>query len=127
MQVPDPPSLHQALIIYQAIANHSPEIVVVDEIGYNDDVAVVQTASKRGVNVLATAHGKTIRDLLENPVLWPILGDVIPGEGRRLSRPAFQSVLEVRGRGEWVYHPSLADAVDALLRGELPEGVEIRL
>jgi stage III sporulation protein AA len=123
LQVPDPPSKNQGPIIYQAIANHSPEVVVADEIGYADDVFQCLTASRRGVRVVATAHGETILDLLENPVLLPILGD--PVEGRRRSRPSFAMCLEVHGRGKFVLHPDFKEALDTLLSGGEPDGLRL--
>lgn len=123
MQVPDPPSKNQGWVIYQAIANHSPEIVVADEIGYNEDVAVVQAASRRGVRVVATAHGETIRDLLENPILHPLIGEPDFTTRTRRSRPAFASVLEVRGKGKYYMYEDMAKAIDSLLKGEEPDGV----
>jgi len=81
------------------------------------------TASRRGVRVVATAHGETILDLLENPVLLPILGD--PAEGRRRSRPSFAMCLEVRGRGRFVLYPEFAEALDTLLSGGEPEGLRL--
>lgn len=123
MQVPDPPSKNQGMVIYQAIANHSPEIVVADEIGYAEDVEVLQAASKRGVRVVATAHGETVRDLVENPRLWPVLGDI--SGHRRIGRPSFASALEVRGKGKFIFYESLADAIDTVLAGDEPEGVRL--
>jgi len=123
LQVPDPPSKNQGWVIYQAIANHSPEVVVADEIGYNEDVFQCLTASRRGVRVVATAHGETILDLLENPVLLPILGD--PVEGRRRSRPSFSMCLEVRGKGRFVLYPNFTEALDTLLAGGEPEGLRL--
>ncbi|MEW5935412.1 MAG: AAA family ATPase [Bacillota bacterium] len=123
LQVPDPPSKNQGWVIYQAIANHSPEVVVADEIGYNEDVFQCLTASRRGVRVVATAHGETILDLLENPVLLPILGD--PNEDRRRSRPSFAMCLEVRGKGKFVLYPEFAEAIDTLLSGGEPEGLRL--
>ncbi len=72
MMVGDPRK--QASIIMQAITNHSPETIVVDEIGYHDDVAVLETARRRGVDIVATVHGEDLIDVLENPVLKPLLG-----------------------------------------------------
>lgn len=125
LQVPDPPSKNQGWVLYQAIANHSPEIVVADEIGYNEDVAVVQAASRRGVRVVATAHGETIRDLLENPVLHPLIGEPDWTTRTRRSRPAFQMVLEVRGKGKYLVYEDMAKAIDSLLKGEEPDGLPL--
>ncbi len=125
MQVPDPPSRNQGRIIYQAIANHSPEIVVVDEIGYNEDVQECLTASRRGVRVVATAHGERLLDVLENPALHPVLGEPdLKGRARR-TRPAFAMALQVVGKGRFLLYPDLGQALDDLLEGREPEGVRL--
>ena len=125
MQVPDPPAKTQGRIIYQAIANHSPEIVVVDEIGYNEDVYECLTASRRGVRVVATAHGEKLLDVLENPALHPVLGDPDLKARERRSRPSFQMALQVVGKGRFVLYPDLAKALDELLEGNEPEGIRL--
>lgn len=125
MQVPDPPSKNQAGIIYQAIANHSPEIVVADEIGYNEDVEVVQAAARRGVRVVATVHGEQLLDVLENPVLHPLIGQPDMERGKRTMRPSFSMALQMVAKGRYRLYPDLAGAVDALLQGEQPEEVEL--
>jgi len=125
MQVPDPPSRNQGRIIYQAIANHSPEVVVVDEIGYNEDVQECLTASRRGVRVVATAHGERLLDVLENPALHPVLGEPDLKEGRRRTRPSFGTALQVVAKGRYLVYPDLAQALDDLLQGREPEGVEL--
>ncbi|ULR39740.1 AAA family ATPase [Thermus sp. NEB1569] len=127
MQVPDPPSRNQGRIIYQAIANHSPEVVVVDEIGYNEDVQECLTASRRGVRVVATAHGERLLDVLENPALHPVLGDPDLRTKERRSRPAFSAALQVVGKGKFLLYPNLGQALDDLLQGREPEGVPIGL
>jgi stage III sporulation protein SpoIIIAA len=127
MQVPDPPSKYQGWVIYQAIANHSPEIVVADEIGYNEDVAQVQGASKRGVRVVATVHGEKLLDVLENPVLHPLLGYPDLRTRRREGRPSFQMALQVVGKGKYLVYEDLASAVDAMLAGETPEHVYLEV
>lgn len=127
MQVPDPPSRNQGRIIYQAIANHSPEVVVVDEIGYNEDVQECLTASRRGVRVVATAHGERLLDVLENPALHPVLGDPDLRARERRSRPAFSAALQVVGKGKFLLYPDLGQALDDLLQGREPEGVPIGL
>jgi len=125
MQVPDPPSKNQGRIIYQAIANHSPEIVVVDEIGYNEDVYECLTASRRGVRVVATAHGERLLDVLENPALHPVLGDPDLETGKRRTRPSFQMALQVMGKGKFILYPDLALALDELLQGREPQGLKL--
>jgi stage III sporulation protein AA len=123
LQVPDPPSTNQGWVIYQAIANHSPQVVVVDEIGYNEDVFQCLTASRRGVRIVATAHGQTILDLLENPVFLPILGD--PINNLRRSRPSFSMCLEIYDKGQFLLYPQFDAAIDAILTGGKAEGVRL--
>ncbi|MGC8903865.1 ATPase, T2SS/T4P/T4SS family [Thermus sp.] len=125
MQVPDPPSKNQGRIIYQAIANHSPEVVVVDEIGYNEDVYECLTASRRGVRVVATAHGERLLDVLENPALHPVLGEPDLATGKRRTRPSFQAALQVVGKGRFLLYPDLASALDDLLQGREPEALPL--
>ena len=119
MQVSSPD--RQAAVIMQAIANHGPEVLVCDEIGYHGDVAVLQTAGRRGVHVIATAHGRVFQDVLENPVLHPLLGDLDLAAGCRRSRPIFDIAVEIRAKNRWLVHTSVSKSVDALLAGaELP-------
>jgi stage III sporulation protein SpoIIIAA len=123
MQVSSPEL--QAKTIMQAIANHGPEIIVCDEIGYHGDVAVIQTAARRGVGVIATAHGRIFQDVLENPVFHPLMGDYDLDAGKRRSRPVFDSAVEIRAKGKFLLHPNVAEAVDALLATGDPGGIKI--
>jgi stage III sporulation protein SpoIIIAA len=123
MQVPSPD--RQAAVIMQAIANHGPEMLVCDEIGYHGDIPVIQTAARRGVGVIATAHGINLRDVLENPVMHPILGDLDLEAGKRHSRPVFSAAVEVRAKGKLLVHPDMSVAIDAMLHGDEPEGIRI--
>jgi stage III sporulation protein SpoIIIAA len=123
MQVSSPEL--QAKTIMQAIANHGPEIIVCDEIGYHGDVAVIQTAARRGVGVIATAHGRIFQDVLENPVFHPLMGDFDLDAGKRRSRPVFDTAVEIRAKGKFLLHPNVADAVDALLATGDPGGIRI--
>lgn len=123
MQVPSPD--RQAAVLMQTLANHGPETIVCDEIGYHGDVEILQTIARRGVGVVATAHGRVFRDVLENPVLWPLLGDLDVDAGRRRSRPVFGAAVEVRGKGKFLVHPDVAAAVDALLASREPDGVPL--
>ncbi|PNY79921.1 AAA family ATPase [Deinococcus koreensis] len=122
MQVASPD--RQAAVIMQAIANHGPEVLVCDEIGYHGDVAVLQTAGRRGVHVIATAHGRVFQDVLENPVLHPLLGDLDLAAGQRRSRPIFDVAVEIRAKNRWLVHPSVAASIDALLSGGEPPATQ---
>ena len=113
----------QAKVLLEAIANHSPREIVVDEIGYRGDLELMHSASKRGITLVASVHGHTLSDVLENIPLLPLLGvvnerDAVMG---RNSRPAFGMALEIRSKREVVVHQNLALAVDALLEGTVPK------
>jgi stage III sporulation protein SpoIIIAA len=121
MMVGDPRK--QASIILQAITNHSPETIVVDEIGYHGDVEVLETARRRGVDVVATVHGEDFRDVLENPVLKPLLGYPDLEHGKRLTRPVFRVGIAVLAKGVYKVYPDFQTAVDQALQKEDPEGI----
>ncbi len=127
IQVPDP--REQARILMQAVANHGPEVVVIDEIGFYGDVEAVLTVARRGVRMLATVHGFRLEDVVENPHLCDLVGGVVR-EGnlrRRASPPVFRSLVEVIDRDRAAVHLDLRASVDALLRGEDPSAyAEIR-
>ncbi|WP_243027833.1 AAA family ATPase [Thermus albus] len=123
MMVGDPRK--QANIIMQAITNHSPETIVVDEIGYHGDVEVLETARRRGVDIVATVHGEDLRDVLENPVLKPLLGYPDLETGKRLTRPVFQIGIAVLDKGIYKVYPDFSSAIDQSLRKEDPEGITI--
>jgi stage III sporulation protein AA len=124
IQVPSPEV--QARTLMQALANHGPEVMVVDEIGYHGDVAVIQTIARRGVGLIATAHGESLQDLLENPVLYPLLGDLDMEAKKRRSRPVFKVGVEVRARGVYRVYADLSAAIDGALEGrEVGETLEV--
>jgi len=128
IQVPEPSV--QAKVLMQAVANHGPAAIVIDEIGFHGDVDAVVTIARRGVQMLATVHGSELRDVVENPHLAPLLGGIAQSGAarRRLAPPVFGSLVEVVGRDRVVVHKDLAASVDAVLRGEgLPDGVELRV
>lgn len=120
LQVPEPSM--QARIMMQAIANHGPEVVIADEIGYHSDVNVVVTMARRGVRFIATAHGDCLKDIVDNPDLTPLLGGIDVMGKRRLARPVFASALEIKGKGQLYFHKDTSVAVDALLAGREPVG-----
>ena len=119
--VPQPSD--QTRILMGIIQNHSPEEIYLDELGYEDDVAITERAARSGISIKATVHGESIHDVLENPTLYPLLGYPDRRLGTRAARPVFDMALEVRGKGDYVLFEDLAEAVDALLRGEDPQGV----
>lgn len=138
MQVPSP-SLQHAVMI-EAVENHMPEVIVIDEIGTELEAHASRTIAERGVQLIATAHGNTLENLVMNPTVSDLVGgvsSVILGdeEARRrgtqksvLERrapPTFHIVVEIRERDQVAIHSPVAGVVDALLRGE-PVPPELR-
>ena len=138
MQVASPERQHAVMI--EAVENHMPEVVVIDEIGTEAEAAAARTIAERGVQLVATAHGRSLENLLSNPTLADLLGGVHAvtlgdEEARRrqsqktvLERkqaPTFDVLVEIESRDRFVVHHDVAAAVDAFLRG-LPPRPEIR-
>ena len=138
MQVPRPDVQHEVLI--EAVQNHTPEVVIVDEIGTELEAAAARTISQRGVQMIATAHGHSLENLLKNPALNDLVGGVVSvtlgdDEARRrrvqksvLERegpPTFGAAVEMNEIGEWRVHLDVGVAVDTLLAGYEPS-VELR-
>ena len=133
MQVARPELQHQVMI--EAVENHMPEVIVIDEIGTELEALAARTIAERGVQLVGTAHGNQLENLIKNPTLSDLVGgiqSVTMGdeEARRrgsqksvLERkapPTFDIAVEMRERQEWVVHESVADTVDHLLRGRAP-------
>jgi len=116
----------QGEILRMVIANLTPEVLVVDEIGYHgNDVQHVETCSRRGVKVISTLHGEILRDVVHNPSFWPLVGNVRLEERRRVTDPVFKMALELHGKGQWVLYPNLQEAVDSVLLDKEPEGLKL--
>jgi stage III sporulation protein AA len=115
----------QARILTRCIQNHSPKDIIIDEIGYNEDVEIAERAARSGTSVIATVHGEDVLDLMENPMLFPLLGYPDKVNKRRLARPTFKMALEVVGKGKYLLFDDLAKAVDAMLMGETPQGIRL--
>jgi stage III sporulation protein SpoIIIAA len=138
MQVPTPTQQHAVMI--EAVENHMPEVIVIDEIGTALEAEAARTIAERGVQLVGTAHGKTLENLLMNPTLADLVGGIQPvtlgdEEARRrgtqktvLERkgpPTFDVLVEMQDRQSVVVHRDVAETVDALLRG-YPSAIEIR-
>lgn len=131
----------QAHLVLQAVVNHGAQSLIVDEIGFESDARVVRTMARRGVQVVATAHGRRLQDVVFNPDLACLIGQprpvvLSPDEAMRrgavrhtvLERtepPAFDRVIEVARRDLFVLHLDVAASVDAILNGLAPP-VELR-
>src|SRR4030081_990927 len=132
MQVATPALQHAVMI--EAVENHMPEVIVIDKIGTEHEAAAARTIAERGVQLIATAHGQTLENLLVNPTLNDLLGGIqsvtlSDEEARRrgtqktvLERkapPTFDVLDEIKDRDRVAIHMPLADVVDAALRGPL--------
>src|SRR5499426_1917117 len=130
MQVPRPELQHSVMI--EAVENHMPEVIVIDEIGTEAEALASRTIAERGVQLIATAHGNSLDNLLMNPTLQDLLGGIhavtlSDEEARRrgtqktvLERkapPTFDTLVEIRSRDEFAVFHETAPVVDAFLRG----------
>ncbi len=133
MQVTRPELQHQVMI--EAVENHMPEVIVIDEIGTELEALAARTIAERGVQLIGTAHGNQIENLLKNPTLSDLVGGIQAvtlgdDEARRrgtqksvLERkapPTFEIAVEMQERQRWVVHENVSDTVDSLLRGRQP-------
>jgi stage III sporulation protein SpoIIIAA len=130
MQVATPVLQHEVMI--EAVENHMPEAVVIDEIGRELEAVAARTIAERGVQLIGTAHGNSLENLLMNPTLSDLVGGIdsvtlSDEEARRrgtqktvLERkapPTFEVLIEIQDRQHMTVHHEVAEAVDSLLRG----------
>jgi stage III sporulation protein SpoIIIAA len=132
MQVRTPTEQHSVMI--EAVENHMPEVIVIDEIGTELEAGAARTIAERGVQLVGTAHGNTLDNLMLNPTLSDLVGGIQPvtlgdEEARRrgtqktvLERkapPTFDVVVEIVERDSVIVHRNVAETVDAILRGHM--------
>jgi len=130
MQVAAPELQHEVMI--EAVENHMPQVIIIDEIGRQQEAAAARTIAERGVQLIGTAHGITLDNLLMNPTLSDLVGGIesvtlSDEEARRrgtqksvLERrapPTFDVLIEIQDRQRMAVHHDVAGAVDAILRG----------
>ncbi len=123
----------QHAVMIEAVENHMPQVIVIDEIGTELEAAAARTIAERGVQLVATAHGNSLGNLLMNPTLSDLVGGIQTvtlgdEEARRrhtqksiLERkapPTFDVVVEQQSWQELVVHSDVADTVDSMLRGQ---------
>jgi stage III sporulation protein SpoIIIAA len=138
MQVPTPQLQHAVMI--EAVENHMPEVIVIDEIGTELEARAARTIAERGVQLVATAHGNTLDNLIMNPTLSDLIGGiqtVTLGDEEakrrgtqksileRKAPPTFDIVVEIQDWERVAVHSDVATVVDALLRGR-PIHPEVR-
>jgi stage III sporulation protein SpoIIIAA len=132
MQVRTPTEQHAVMI--EAVENHMPEVIVIDEIGTELEAGAARTIAERGVQLVGTAHGNSLDNLMLNPTLSDLVGGIQPvtlgdEEARRrgtqktvLERkapPTFDVLVEIVERDNVIVHRSVAETVDAILRGHM--------
>ena len=132
MQVRTPTEQHSVMI--EAVENHMPEVIVIDEIGTELEAGAARTIAERGVQLVGTAHGNTLDNLMLNPTLSDLVGGIQPvtlgdEEARRrgtqktvLERkapPTFGVLVEIVERDNVIVHRNVAETVDAILRGHM--------
>jgi stage III sporulation protein SpoIIIAA len=138
MQVRTPSLQHEVMI--EAVENHMPQVIVIDEIGTELEAQAARTIAERGVQLIGTAHGNNLDNLMLNPTLSDLIGGIqtvtLGDEEARRRRsqksvlerkapPTFDVIVEIQDRDRVIAHGDVADTVDALLRGD-PVAPELR-
>ena len=138
MQVRTPSLQHEVMI--EAVENHMPQVIVIDEIGTELEAQAARTIAERGVQFIGTAHGNNLDNLMLNPTLSDLIGGIqsvtLGDEEARRRRsqksvlerkapPTFDVIVEIQDRDRVIAHADVADTVDALLRGD-PVAPELR-
>jgi stage III sporulation protein SpoIIIAA len=133
MQVATPAEQHAVMI--EAVENHMPEVIIIDEIGTELEAQAARTIAERGVQLVGTAHGNTLENLIMNPTLSDLIGGIQTvtlgdEEARRRhtqksilerkSPPTFDTVVEIVDYYKVTVHADVTEAVDALLSGRPP-------
>jgi hypothetical protein len=139
MQVSRPDLQHQVMI--EAVENHMPEVIVIDEIGTELEALAARTIAERGVQLVGTAHGNQLENLIKNPTLSDLIGGIqsvtlgdeemrrrgLPQKSilERKAQPTFDIAVEMWERYRWAVHADVAGTIDMLLRDRDP-GRQIR-
>ncbi len=138
MQVRTPSLQHEVMI--EAVENHMPQVIVIDEIGTELEAQAARTIAERGVQLIGTAHGNNLDNLMLNPTLSDLIGGIqsvtLGDEEARRRRtqksvlerkapPTFDVIVEIVDRERVVVHSDVADTIDAMLRGD-PVSPELR-
>ena len=131
MQVRTPSLQHEVMI--EAVENHMPQVIVIDEIGTELEAQAARTIAERGVQLIGTAHGNNLDNLMLNPTLSDLIGGIqsvtLGDEEARRRRtqksvlerkapPTFDVIIEIIDRERVTVHADVADTVDSMLRGD---------
>ncbi len=135
-----PLSKQQFEVMIEAVENHTPEVIIIDEVGTAEETAACRTIAERGVQLIATAHGKTLENVLFNPTIADLVGGITSvilsdeeairrGTQKtvleRTSDPTFDVLIEIHSYSEYAIYIDVAKTVDRYLRG-FPVTPEIR-
>ena len=130
MQVLNQQNQHEVMI--EAVENHMPEIIIIDEIGTELEAAAARTIAERGVQLVGTAHGNALENLVKNPTITDLIGGIQyvtlgdeeakrRGSSKsileRKAPPTFEVAIEIHDPKTWVIHESIENSVDLLLQG----------
>jgi stage III sporulation protein SpoIIIAA len=133
MQVAQPELQHQVMI--ESIENHMPEVIIIDEISTELEALAARTIAERGVQLVGTAHGNSLNNLIKNPTLSDLIGGieyVTLSDHEAIKRgtqksilerraaPCFEKTIEIQNRKSWIIHESTEKSVDKILQGYPP-------
>ncbi len=131
MQVANHQNQHEVMI--EAVENHMPEIIIIDEIGTELEAAAARTIAERGVQLVGTAHGNALENLIKNPTITDLIGGIQyvtlgdeeakrRGSSKsileRKAPPTFEIGIEIHDPQTWVIHENIEQSVDLLLQGQ---------
>ena len=131
MQVSNQQNQHEVMI--EAVENHMPEIIIIDEIGTELEAAAARTIAERGVQLVGTAHGNALENLIKNPTITDLIGGIQyvtlgdeeakrRGSSKsileRKAPPTFDIAIEIHDPETWVIHENIENSVDLLLQGQ---------
>jgi stage III sporulation protein SpoIIIAA len=131
MQVPKTELQHQVMI--EAVENHMPQVIIIDEIGTELEVLAARTIAEKGVQLVGTTHGNCLENLIKNPPLSNLIGGIqyvtLSDEEakrrgtqksilERKSYPAFEVIIEINDSNLWTIHEDVATSADSFLRAD---------
>jgi stage III sporulation protein SpoIIIAA len=123
LQVPG--AEYQEKVITEAIANWSASVVILDEIKRIGDALALEEGSKTGVGFGATVHAWTLEEALERKAYQPLFGNVDVISRKKHTRSSFQTIIEIKARGEYLVYENADEAIAAHLAGQRLEGVQV--
>lgn len=116
----------QARVTGIALESHRPRVMLFDELKQREAVEKLAEATRTGVRCIASVHGRDLREVVENPARWAVLGlSGVGGLAKQTSRPVFEAAVLIQGRGRYAVYPDLEGAIGSVLRGENPQGTEV--